>query len=324
MIAINEFVKKANNYAKDKIPFVFLIDFEMQQPFLCTVEEAAWMDVFIVINGETNIATKARLDVETSLAFTPIDFQTYKEAYEVVMKHLKFGNTYLANLTFPTPITTNESLMTLFCMADAPYKLFFRNKFIVYSPECFVKSVDNHLFSYPMKGTIDADIPDAEDVILADTKEEWEHNTIVDLIRNDLALVTKNVTVTKFRFISKIKTSGKNLLQVSSEIRGELPGNWQHNIGDMILRLLPAGSISGAPKSKTIEIIREAENGERGYYTGVFGIFDGENIDSAVNIRYIEKTAKGLQYRSGGGITAKSDAKAEYQEMLNKIYVPIR
>ena len=92
----------------------------------------------------------------------------------------------------------------------------------------------------------------------------------------------------------------------------------------MRCKLLPAGSISGAPKQKTVEIIREAERSDRGYYTGVFGIFDGRDLDSAVNIRYIEQTDHGLQFRSGGGITAMSKMEDEYQEMMDKVYVPFR
>ena len=144
-----------------------------------------------------------------------------------------------------------------------------------------------------------------------------------NLIRNDLAMVAKNITVTKFRFLSEIHTIRKDLLQVSSEIRGELSIDWRESIGNLLAVLLPAGSISGAPKQRTIEIIKEAEGSDRGYFTGVFGVFDGKEIDSAVNIRFIEKTEKGLQFRSGGGITANSDLDDEYKEMVNKVYVPI-
>jgi para-aminobenzoate synthetase component 1 len=87
--------------------------------------------------------------------------------------------------------------------------------------------------------------------------------------------------------------------------------------------LLPAGSISGAPKRKTVEIIRDAEGEPRGYFTGVFGIFDGINVDSGVMIRYIENTPNGFVYRSGGGITAQSDLVQEYQEAIDKVYAPV-
>ena len=159
--------------------------------------------------------------------------------------------------------------------------------------------------------------------ILNDPKELAEHITIVDLIRNDISQVASNVVVKRFRYIEEIRTHEKNLLQVSSEIVGDLTPDYSSCIGDLILSLLPAGSVSGAPKSKTVEIIRAAENERRGYYTGVFGYFDGVNLDSGVMIRYIERSGDKLFYRSGGGITTQSNARTEYQELIDKVYVPI-
>lgn len=112
-------------------------------------------------------------------------------------------------------------------------------------------------------------------------------------------------------------------MQVSSKIVGELEKDYNERIGDIIYAMLPAGSISGAPKKKTIEIIQRAEKGKRGFYTGVFGIFDGKNLDSAVMIRFIEKAKDKLFFRSGGGITFMSNHENEYQELIDKIYVPI-
>jgi len=175
-----------------------------------------------------------------------------------------------------------------------------------------------------MKGTMDAGLPDAEKRLIESEKELAEHYTIVDLIRNDLSMVSKNVKVEKFRYIDHIKTHRKDLLQMSSKISGELEEGWQKHIGDILMNMLPAGSISGAPKKKTLEIIQEAEQYNRGYYSGIFGIFNGQNIDSGVMIRYIEKTDKGFIYKSGGGITAQSNWEEEYQELIDKIYVPVR
>jgi para-aminobenzoate synthetase component 1 len=174
-----------------------------------------------------------------------------------------------------------------------------------------------------MKGTIDASLPNAEQVILSDEKELSEHVTIVDLIRNDLSAVAKNVNVNRFRYVEKIQTSQKNLLQISSEIAGDLPDDYASFIGSTLISLLPAGSISGAPKRKTIQIIREAEQEKRKFYTGVFGYFDGINLDSAVMIRFIEQEGEKFYYRSGGGITAQSEAEKEYQEAIDKIYAPV-
>jgi len=81
--------------------------------------------------------------------------------------------------------------------------------------------------------------------------------------------------------------------------------------------------VTGAPKKKTVEIINEIENYNRGYYTGVFGFYDGNDLDCGVMIRFIEKENDQLYFKSGGGLTFQSDAKTEYQELIDKIYVPI-
>ena len=110
---------------------------------------------------------------------------------------------------------------------------------------------------------------------------------------------------------------------MSSEISGKVKPEFQNKIGNLLKTLLPAGSILGAPKPKTLEIILEAETYERGFYTGVAGYFDGENLDSCVMIRFVEKKGENLTFKSGGGITHLSKLADEYQEMKNKIYVPI-
>ena len=170
-----------------------------------------------------------------------------------------------------------------------------------------------------MKGTIDATLPDAENRLLQNHKETCEHYTIVDLIRNDLNIVATRVQVKRFRYVEKIHTSQGEILQTSSEISG-----WQNELGTLLFKLLPAGSISGAPKAATQKLIRQAEGLPRGYYSGVFGYFDGQTLDSAVLIRFIEKVDNRYYFRSGGGITVNSQAKEEYQEILEKIYLPIQ
>jgi len=110
---------------------------------------------------------------------------------------------------------------------------------------------------------------------------------------------------------------------MSSEITGKLPADYRENLGDILFSLLPAGSICGAPKRKTVDIILNIEGYSRGFYTGVFGYFDGKNLDSAVAIRFLEKQNEQLVFKSGGGITFKSEWKKEYDEMQKKVYVPV-
>ncbi len=317
----SEFIEQINTCSSKDIPFFFLTDFEMRKPFVCKLNETAARGILFDIKGNNNFDT-CQQPKPTLFKKTPIEKEIYVEAFEKVKNHLNRGDTYLVNLTFPTPIETDLSLKEIFFAAKAPYKLLFKNEFVVFSPECFVKITNGEMFSYPMKGTIDASLPDAEEILLNSKKEIYEHNTIVDLIRNDVSLSAVDVSVTKFRYIDKIHTNQKNLLQVSSEIKGILQKDWKKNLGDTLVRMLPAGSISGAPKQKTVEVIKAAEKQDRGWFTGIFGIFDGKNLESAVNIRYIENTINGLQFRSGGGITALSDPETEYQEMINKVYVP--
>ena len=119
-----------------------------------------------------------------------------------------------------------------------------------------------------------------------------------------------------------VETGRGKILQTSSEVCGSLPPDWRGRLGDLLFRLLPAGSVSGAPKEWTVRAIREAEPCPRGFYTGVFGFFDGESLDSAVAIRFVEETDAGLVYRSGGGITVLSDVEEEYRELIDKVYVP--
>ncbi len=173
-----------------------------------------------------------------------------------------------------------------------------------------------------MKGTIEASKSNAKEQILNNPKEMAEHVMIVDLMRNDLGIIGKSIKVNKFRYIDKIKAGKKELLQVSSHITAELPHNWQENIGSLLDALTPAGSITGTPKKQTQKIIKEIEEHNRGFYTGIFGIFDGASLHSGVMIRFIQSKEEELLYKSGGGITIDSSVEDEYQELIDKIYLP--
>jgi len=312
-----------NRLGKEKTPFLFIIDFAMQNPAVVPLSEIDPQKLLFAVNGISNAEKHKSITKKLMFSFTPASKQTYCEAFKKVQFHLGRGDTFLLNLTMPAKADSNYSLKEIFYGSKAKYKLWLKEQFVVFSPEIFVTINNGIISSYPMKGTIDAAVADAEQKLLASKKELAEHYTIVDLIRNDLSMVAAEVKVTRFRYIDRLKTHKGELLQMSSEISGKLPGNYRENIGNILMTLLPAGSISGAPKRKTVEIIREAEGYNRGYYTGIFGLFDGTNLDSGVMIRYIEQSADGLTYKSGGGITANSICEDEYQELIDKIYVPI-
>lgn len=316
-----QFAEQVSKYAQEAKPFAFVIDFELRKPMICKLEDAKRKGIFYNIKGNSNV-NHSTLHHKIELKHNPIDKSIFSGKFQQVTNHINNGDSYLLNLTFPTPIDINLTLKEIFHAAQAPYKLLYKNNFVVFSPECFVKTENDVIYTYPMKGTIDATLENAERILLNNKKEEWEHNTIVDLMRNDMSMVASNVTITRYRYVEKIKTHKNEILQTSSEIIGKLPKGWQQNIGNFLLKILPAGSISGAPKKKTVEIIKNIEIGPRGYYTGIFGIFNGKNIECAVSIRYIERKKNKTFFRSGGGITSQSDLDEEYQELIQKIYVP--
>ena len=318
------FAEEMNRLGIARQPFLFLIDFEAQRPLIFPLDELNDDEVRFIFPGHSNVvAQPPPSPIPIVLEKYPVSFDTYRKAFDTVIRHICEGNSFLVNLTQPTPIVCNLDLGQIFAHSWAPYRLWYRDHFTVFSPETFVRIQDDKIYAYPMKGTISSSIPDAENIILSDVKEMSEHVTIVDLIRNDLSCFAKKVEVSRFRYLGKVPTQRSKLLQVSSEISGFLPQDYHKKLGDIISSLLPAGSISGAPKPKTLEIICEAEGYERGYYTGVMGVFDGQNLDSAVMIRFIELRHGQLVYKSGGGISARSDAQKEYQEMIDKVYVPL-
>ncbi|WPP48637.1 aminodeoxychorismate synthase component I [Catalinimonas niigatensis] len=319
-----QYKQQMNRLGSRGTPFLFIIDFSIRQPVLIPLHEIDSTQLLYDFNGFTNLPEQLITTNEATLSFEkfPLDFTTYKRSFDKVMYHLQAGNSFLVNLTLPTPIAINRSLQDIFYQSKASYKLWYQDKFVVFSPEPFVKIRGGKIYSYPMKGTIDSSLHNAEEKLLSDPKEIAEHVTIVDLIRNDLSYFASDVQVKRFRFVEEVQTYKGKLLQVSSEISGHLAANYWEQLGDILMSMLPAGSISGAPKPKTLEIIREAEGYERGYYTGVMGIFDGKNLDSAVMIRYIEKQGRQYIYKSGGGITARSQVETEYQELIDKVYVP--
>jgi para-aminobenzoate synthetase component 1 len=323
IITSKDYIGTMNQWGKQRKPFIFIIDFELKNPVVLPLEEAAANGIYFTFENLKNFDIKH--DIKKNFTFNkfPVGFPVFKNAFDKVINEIKMGNSFLTNLTFPTEIETDLTLEEIFHLSEAPYKLLFNDLFVVFSPELFITISDGKISSFPMKGTIDASIEDAGTIILSDPKETAEHHTIVDMIRSDLSLVSTNVKVEKFRFLNIVITHDKTLLQVSSEITGQLPVNYNEQLGDIFSKMLPAGSICGAPKRKTLEIIKESEIYDRGYYTGVFGIFDGTNLYSAVMIRFIEKNSAKYLFKSGGGITFNSNAEKEYQELIDKVYVPI-
>ncbi|MGH2643160.1 MAG: aminodeoxychorismate synthase component I [Chitinophagaceae bacterium] len=311
-----------NTYYQKKIPFFFIFNFDLSEGEVLPLQHTAEADILY--------STKRRQNFEQVFSpkkivwnKSPVLYEEYERQFNQAQRHICRGNSYLINLTFSTLVKTNCDLLSLFYAGKSPYKLFYKNRFIHFSPEPFVKITGDEIVSFPMKGTIDAGIPQAEENLLNSPKEINEQYIIVDLIRNDLSMIAREVRVESFRYMERIRTNEKELLTISSKIKGKLIKEFRERPGDIFKMILPAGSICGAPKRKTLEIIAETETHKRNFYTGVWGIFDGMEIDSCVIIRYLENENGNFFYKSGGGITAKSHAATEYQEMIDKVYVPV-
>lgn len=311
-----------------KRPFFFMVDFLMEEVLIFGPEELAQEKVKVLFpsfstHPPSQVAKKA-----FHWKVFPQSMQAYEKGFQLIQSHLQRGDSYVVNYTCETAIETNLSLEEIFQWSQAKYKVLLPNRFSFFSPETFVEIKNQKIYTHPMKGTIDASIPQAKEKLKNDPKEKAEHYTVVDLLRNDLSMVANNVVVDEFQRIDYLQTNQKNLYAMSSEISGKVKPEFQNKIGTILKTLLPAGSILGAPKAKTLEIILSAEIHSRGFYTGVAGYFDGENLDSCVMIRFVEnksqeKGQEQLFFKSGGGITHLSPLESEYQEMKNKIYVPI-
>lgn len=343
----DEVLQRMNEAGRKREPFLFGINFEETEGFF-TPDPLSQHEVLFDIGGICNVSVPEQGEsVALSLPVTssrfqssplprkvcpapspylfeplPEEYPTYKKRFRTVMNGLRRGDSYLTNLTIRTPLRSSLSLEEIFHYSNAPYKLYLPGKWVCFSPECFVRVDEDVIRTYPMKGTISARLPHARETILADEKEAAEHNTIVDLLRNDLSRVATDVQVKRFRYLEELQTHKDPLLQVSSEITGSLPEAWRDQLGTLFFELLPAGSVSGAPKEATLRIIREAEQIPRGFYTGVAGYFDGQRLESFVLIRFIEQDGPGLFFRSGGGITARSTCRKEYEEAIQKVYLP--
>ena len=351
-----------NQLGRSGEAFFFAIDFEQALPIVQPLNTIDPDLLLFNFRGSGN-APSHKNYLRSNITLNPsfVSSKNYFRGFSHVRHEQRLGNSFLANLTCPTELDPDgwddfrtASLKELFHCLVAPYRLWMKpdrlrpnqsGELLVFSPETFVQSHHGRMYTFPMKGTAFVSQGDdrraAERRLLENEKEKAEHITVVDLLRNDLGRVASEVCVEEFRALSSIPVEGGQLLQVSSRISARLPEKWEEQIGSIFAALLPAGSVSGAPKRETCRIIAEAEAiiqnrtvpAPRGYYCGVAGIFDGWNLDSCVLIRFIEMHNSAGQlpsstpryfFRSGGGITIYSRRKEEYEELKAKVCLPLR
>lgn len=205
----------------------------------------------------------------------------------------------------------------------SPYMFYFSSDDIEIagaSPETLVKLKDNTLHTFPLAGTRPRGKNAAEDIaleknLLSDPKELAEHNMLVDLGRNDIGKISKFGTVNVEKYMSIERFS--HVMHIGSTVRGVIQDD--KTALDAVSAVLPAGTLSGAPKIRACEIINELENNKRGIYGGAIGYLDFTgNLDTCIAIRIAFKKNNKVFIRSGAGIVADSVPETEFQECLNK------
>lgn len=205
----------------------------------------------------------------------------------------------------------------------SPYMFYFSSDDIEIagaSPETLVKLENGVLHTFPLAGTRPRGKDEREDTalekeLLADEKEKAEHNMLVDLGRNDLGKISKFGTVEVEKYMSVERYS--HVMHIGSTVRGEIREDM--SAVDAVNAVLPAGTLSGAPKIRACEIINELENNKRGIYGGAVGYVDFKgNLDTCIAIRIAFKKNGKVFVRSGAGIVADSVPESEYNECINK------
>ncbi|MBZ0178196.1 MAG: aminodeoxychorismate synthase component I [Melioribacteraceae bacterium] len=256
-----------------------------------------------------------------------IDESTYKESIKKIKNYIEQGDTYQVNFTFKANFDVKNNLVALITgliyNQSAKYTSILNcgNKLIVsISPELFFKIENGDISSRPMKGTISRGKNFAEDIIYSNTlynseKDRAENTMIVDLLRNDLGRIcrTGSVKVIEPHKIEKYES----VYQMTSGVTGELATN---NLCDIFEAIFPCGSITGAPKLRTMEIIHELESSRRGIYTGAIGFLSDEKTVFNIPIRTLEielKTYKG-EIGIGSGIIWDSKEDEEWKESILK------
>ena len=223
--------------------------------------------------------------------------------------------------TAKDPFTVYRKLRSL---NPSPYMYFLRLKdmhLVGASPEMLVRCEDGLIQTRPIAGTRPRGRNEEEDKKLAqelinDKKERAEHLMLVDLGRNDLGRVSKvgTVEVTEFMNIEKYS----HVMHLVSEVKGKLD-NKRYDIYDVLKATFPAGTVSGSPKIRAMEIIDELENTRRGPYAGCVGYFSfSHNLDTCINIRTILIKGNNAYIQAGGGVVADSQPEREYFETVNK------
>ncbi|MCM1115383.1 MAG: anthranilate synthase component I [Clostridium sp.] len=284
----------------------------------------------IIENGEMPIPPKPVLKTE----FKPLfNSEQYGAMVEKAKNYIREGDIFQVVLSNRLEAEMEGSLFgayeVLRKLNPSPYMFYFSSDDIEIagaSPETLVKLEDKTLYTYPLAGTrprgkTEAEDKQLEEGLLKDPKELSEHNMLVDLGRNDLGKISRFGTVQVDKYHQILRFS--HVMHIGSTVKGEIRDD--KSALDAVDAVLPAGTLSGAPKIRAMEIINELENNKRGIYGGAIGYIDlTGNLDTCIAIRIAFKKNGRVYVRSGAGIVADSVPEKEHQECINKASAVIK
>ncbi|MDD6728210.1 MAG: anthranilate synthase component I [Eubacteriales bacterium] len=295
-----------------------------------TAEKELKIMADVIENGEADNPPKPVLKSEFKPLFNGVQ---YGEMVEKAKRYIREGDIFQVVLSNRLEAEMDGSLFSTYevlrKLNPSPYMFYFSSDDIEIagaSPETLVKLDGKTLYTYPLAGTRPRGKTDDEDKaleesLLNDPKELSEHNMLVDLGRNDLGKISKFGTVKVDKFHQILKFS--HVMHIGSTVKGEIRDD--KTALDAVDAVLPAGTLSGAPKIRAMEIINELENNKRGIYGGAIGYIDlTGNLDTCIAIRIAFKKNGKVYVRSGAGIVADSVPEKEHQECINKAKAVIK
>ncbi len=278
----------------------------------------------LIINGKSHKSEPLKLKSEIKPLFTKGE---YCSMVEKAKKYIYDGDIFQVVLSNRLEAEAEGSLFDTYRILrtenPSPYMFYFSSDDVEIagaSPETLVRLDNGVLHTYPLAGTRPRGKSEDEDLalkydLLSDEKELAEHNMLVDLGRNDIGRISKIGTVEVDKYM-EVQYFSK-VMHIGSSVKGELADD--KDALDAVDSILPAGTLSGAPKLRACEIINELENNKRGIYGGAIGYLDfSGNLDVCIAIRLAVKKNGKLFIRSGAGIVADSVPEKEYQECINK------
>jgi anthranilate synthase component 1 len=284
----------------------------------------------LILHGEAKTEPGGRMTGEVQALF---DRDSYCGMVEKAKQYIREGDIFQIVLSNRLEAPFEGSLLNTYrvlrTLNPSPYMFYFSGTDVEVagaSPETLVKLENGVLHTFPLAGTRPRGRTEEEDralekELLADEKELAEHNMLVDLGRNDLGRISRfgTVEVEKLHSIERYS----HVMHIGSTVRGEIRED--RDALDAIEAVLPAGTLSGAPKIRACQLIGELENNKRGIYGGAIGYIDFTgNMDTCIAIRIAYKKNGKVFVRSGAGIVADSVPEKEYEECLNKARASLR